>query len=93
MVVDKKEALVIESKHEREEKANISIGFSFYSNSESIVLSYASIFEVVYNQSVLFQQLKDEDNIKTEFINIAAHESNSYNAHTKRYGNPRRKAG
>ena len=74
LVIDKKEALVIELKHEREEKATALIGFSFYSNSESIVLSYASIFEVLYNQSVHFQQLKDEENIKNEFINIAAHE-------------------
>jgi two-component system, OmpR family, sensor histidine kinase VicK len=74
LVIDKKEALVIELKHEREQKATALIGFSFYSNSESIVLSYASIFEVLYNQSVLFQQLKNDENIKNEFINIAAHE-------------------
>ncbi len=58
----------------REEKVTASIGFSIYSNSEPTVLSYASIFEVLYNQSILFQQLKQEDNIKSEFINVAAHE-------------------
>jgi signal transduction histidine kinase len=50
------------------------IGFFIFYNSESIVLSYASIFEVLYNQSILFQQLKDEENIKNEFVNIAAHD-------------------
>ena len=58
----------------KEEEKTASIGFSIYSNSEPTVLSYASIFEVLYNQSILFQQLKQEDNIKSEFINVAAHE-------------------
>jgi len=74
LVVDRKEALIVELKHEREEKQTASIGFSIYSNSESIVLSYSSIFEVIYNQSVLFGQIKEDEKIKNEFINIAAHE-------------------
>jgi two-component system, OmpR family, sensor histidine kinase VicK len=74
LVVDRRESLVMELKHVREEKATASIGFSIYSNSEPTVLSYASIFEVLYNQSMIFQQLKQEDSIKSEFINIAAHE-------------------
>ncbi len=74
LVVDKKESLIMELKHMKGEKETASIGFSIYSNSEPTVLSYASIFEVLYNQSMLFQQLKQEDNIKSEFINVAAHE-------------------
>ena len=49
-------------------------GFSINSNSESTLSSYASIFEVLYNQSILFEQLRQDDNIKSEFINVAAHE-------------------
>ena len=74
LVVDRKESLIMELKHLREEKHTASIGFSIYSNSQSIVLSYASIFEVLYNQNILFDQMKEEENIKSEFINIAAHE-------------------
>ncbi|HEX5519578.1 MAG TPA: hypothetical protein VFX18_03975, partial [Candidatus Nitrosocosmicus sp.] len=74
LVVDRKESLIMELKHIREEKLTASIGFSIYSNSESIVLSYASIFEVLYNQSILFEQMKEDENVKSEFINIAAHE-------------------
>ena len=74
LVVDRKESLIMELKHVREEKQTASIGFSIYSNSESIVLSYASIFEVLYNQSILFGQIKEDEKIKNEFINIAAHE-------------------
>jgi signal transduction histidine kinase len=74
LVVDRRESLVMELIHIPEEKTTAMVGFSFYSNSESTVLSYASIFEVLYNQSILFEQLKQEDRIKSEFINIAAHE-------------------
>ncbi len=74
LVVDRKESLIMELKHQKEETATAPIGFSFYSNSESIVLSYVSIFEVLYNQSILFEQLKQEDSVKSEFIDIAAHE-------------------
>ncbi|MBA3978252.1 MAG: HAMP domain-containing histidine kinase [Nitrosopumilus sp.] len=74
LVVDRKESLIMELKHLKEEKATALIGFSFYSNSESTVLSYASIFEVLYNQSTLFEQIKQEDSVKNEFIDIAAHE-------------------
>ena len=74
LVIDRRESLIMELKNVQEEKPNASVGFSIYSNSEPIVLSYASIFEVLYNQSMIFQQLKREDVIKSEFINVAAHE-------------------
>ena len=74
LVVDRKEALVVELKHLRIQQTTASVGFTIYSNSIPTVLSYASIFEVIYNQSILFEQLKQEGNLKDEFINIAAHE-------------------
>ena len=74
LVVDRKESLVMELIHTREEVSTAAIGFSIYSNSEPTVLSYSSIFEVLYDQSVLFQQLDQNDKIKSEFINVAAHE-------------------
>ena len=74
LVVDRKESLVMELIHTREEVATAAIGFSIYSNSEPTVLSYSSIFEVLYDQSVLFKQLDQNDKIKNEFINVAAHE-------------------
>nr|CAD42697.1 putative histidine kinase [uncultured crenarchaeote] len=74
LVVDRKESLVMELIHAREEVATAAIGFSIYSNSEPTVLSYSSIFEVLYDQSVLFQQLDQNDKVKSEFINVAAHE-------------------
>jgi two-component system, OmpR family, sensor histidine kinase VicK len=50
------------------------LGWSTYSNSQAIVLSYVSIFETLWRQTELYEQLQQADHIKTEFINIAAHE-------------------
>jgi two-component system, OmpR family, sensor histidine kinase VicK len=50
------------------------IGISTYSSSKPTVLSYLSIFETLWRQTELFEQLKQSDILKTEFINIAAHE-------------------
>ena len=65
---------------QKEEKENFStpittiLGTSIYSNSKSTVLSYLSIFETLWRQTELLQQLKQADILKTEFINVAAHE-------------------
>jgi two-component system, OmpR family, sensor histidine kinase VicK len=74
LIVDRKESMIMEFKHPIEDNISAATGFSVYSNSESTVSSYASIFEVLYNQSILFEQLRQDDNIKSEFINVAAHE-------------------
>src|SRR5688572_29296144 len=50
------------------------LGTSIHSNSKSTVLSYISIFETLWRQTELYQQLKQADILKTEFIDIAAHE-------------------
>ena len=47
---------------------------SIYSNSKSTVLSYIAIFEALWKETELFQQLKQEDIVKIEFINLVAHE-------------------
>jgi signal transduction histidine kinase len=74
LVADRKECLIMEIKNLEEEKINPAIGFSIYSNSVPTVLSYSSIFEMIYNQSILAQKLKHEGEIKDDFINTAAHE-------------------
>jgi two-component system, OmpR family, sensor histidine kinase VicK len=74
LIVDRKESMIMEFKHPIEDNLSAASGYSIYSNSESTVSSYASIFEVLYNQSILFEQLRQDDNIKSEFINVAAHE-------------------
>jgi len=79
ILVDKKHSLVMELKdkeydYSTTEAAIAEIGISTYSNSKPTVLSYLSIFETLWRQTELFEQLKQVDILKTEFINIAAHE-------------------
>jgi signal transduction histidine kinase len=50
------------------------IGLSTYSNSRPGVLSYVSIFENLWKETELYEQLKYQDKMQKEFINIAAHE-------------------
>jgi signal transduction histidine kinase len=50
------------------------MGLTSYSNSKSTVLSYASIFEALWIQTKLYEQLKEHERMEKEFIDIAAHE-------------------
>ncbi len=81
LVVDRKESLVIEVKDDVKGTFKNAIGFATYSNSSATVLSYVSIFESLWVQTELYQQLKDaneklkmHDIMQKDFINIAAHE-------------------
>ena len=49
-------------------------GLAVYSDSKPIALSYASIFESLWKQSELYEQLKIHDKMQKEFINVADHE-------------------
>ena len=73
LVVDRKESLVIESKDDTKDNSYAASGLAAYSNSKPIALSYASIFESLWKQSELYEQLKVHSRMQKEFINIAAH--------------------
>ena len=55
LIVDRKEAIVIELKHLLKDDSTASIGFSIYSNSIPTVLSFSSIFEMIHSQSILLK--------------------------------------
>jgi signal transduction histidine kinase len=74
VLVDKKECLIVELKDDTRDNSYSAVGISTYSNSKSIVSSYASIFESFWKQTELYEQLKIHDRMQKEFINIAAHE-------------------
>jgi two-component system, OmpR family, sensor histidine kinase VicK len=73
-LVDKRECTIVETKDDAKEDSYAAVGLSVYSNSKSIVLSYASIFESLWRQTELYEQLKIHDKMQKEFINITAHE-------------------
>ena len=74
VVVDKKESLVFEKKDDTKENFIEAVGLATYSNSKPTVMSYVSIFESLWEQVQLYQQLKAHDKMQKEFINIASHE-------------------
>jgi two-component system, OmpR family, sensor histidine kinase VicK len=81
LVIDRKASLVMELKDDSKTTFIEAIGLSTYSNSKAGVSSYVAIFENLWKQTELYDQLKEaheqlktHDKMQEEFINIAAHE-------------------
>ncbi len=74
LVVDNKASLMMELKDDRKKIFHEAIGLSTYSNSKAGVLSYVSMFESLWKQTQLYEELKSNEKMQNEFINIAAHE-------------------
>ncbi|HET7148830.1 MAG TPA: ATP-binding protein [Candidatus Nitrosopolaris sp.] len=74
VIADKKECIIVELRADSRDISSGAAGLSTYSNSKSIVSSYAIIFESLWKQTKLFEQLKAHDKLQEDFINIAAHE-------------------
>jgi two-component system, OmpR family, sensor histidine kinase VicK len=74
LVVDRKESLAIEKTDDSKLEFIEAIGLSTYSDSEPTVMSYVSIFEGLWKQAELVDQLEAHDKMQREFINIASHE-------------------
>jgi signal transduction histidine kinase len=58
VMVDRKECVIVESKDDTKGSSYDAAGISTYSNSKTIVSSYVSIFESLWNHSELYEQLK-----------------------------------
>jgi two-component system, OmpR family, sensor histidine kinase VicK len=81
LVADRKFSFVMEIKDDLKDTFIEAIRRSTYSNSNIAVLSYVAIFENMWNQSELhqqirqaYEQLKIDDIMHKEFINVAAQE-------------------
>jgi two-component system sensor histidine kinase VicK len=88
LLVDRKSLLAVELKDDSKDDFVEATGFSTYSNSDPGILAYISMFEDLWLQSQLFEQVieankrlanaNEQLNIRgkmqQEFINIAAHE-------------------
>jgi signal transduction histidine kinase len=84
LIVDRRHSLTIELKDDNKDNSSEAIGLATYANNKPTVLSFVSIFESLWEQTKLYQQLKDaneqlkvHDKMQKEFINIAAHELRS----------------
>ena len=81
LVADRKNSLVMEIKDDSKTTFDEAIGLSTYSNSKAGVLSYVFIFQNLWKQIELYEDIKKSheqlmilDKMQQEFINVAAHE-------------------
>jgi two-component system sensor histidine kinase VicK len=74
VLIDKKHCMIVELRDDAKDNSYDAAGLATYSNSKSIISSYASIFESLWKQNELYEQLKIHDKMQREFINVAAHE-------------------
>jgi two-component system sensor histidine kinase VicK len=81
LVVDRKLSLAVELKDDSQDDIHEALKSAVYSNSKSAAISYVAIFESLWKQvelieqvSSLCKQLKDQQTDQREFITIAAHE-------------------
>jgi two-component system, OmpR family, sensor histidine kinase VicK len=74
LIVDNKASLMMELKDDSKKTFHEAIGLSTFSNSKAGVLSYVSMFESLWRQTELNEELKNNEKMQKEFINIAAHE-------------------
>jgi two-component system sensor histidine kinase VicK len=73
-VVDNQKALRVELKVPSADTFSEAIGFAVYSNRSNTVSFFKSVFELLWNERMLNEQLKLHDKMQKEFINIASHE-------------------
>jgi hypothetical protein len=73
-IVDAAKFIRAELSDPNAENFSDAIGFTIYSNSKLSVESFRSVFELLWKEHILNEELKKADSIQKDFINIAAHE-------------------
>jgi len=73
-IIDREKFLRVELKRPGAEKFSDAIGLVIYSNRRTTVDSFESVFELLWNERMLVEELKKADRMQKEFISIAAHE-------------------
>ena len=81
LIVDRKTSIVVELKDDSNKTAFDAMGLGIYTNRVASVLPYVSMFESLWKQTELYeqinkvyQQLKIHDRLQEEFVNTVAHE-------------------
>jgi signal transduction histidine kinase len=73
-IVDNLKFFKAELREPDAEEISEAIGFAIYSNSKISANSFKSVFEMLWSERILNEELKRVDKIQKEFINVAAHE-------------------
>jgi two-component system, OmpR family, sensor histidine kinase VicK len=74
VIVDLKHLMLFELKDDTKKTSYDAVGLALYSDSRTLSLSYASVFDNLWKQTELYEKLAVHDKMQKEFINIAAHE-------------------
>ncbi len=74
LIADGKRFLRAELKKAEAKEFSEAIGFTLYSNSKRSVESFKSVFELLWNEHMINEQLKKTEELQSQFINVAAHE-------------------
>ena len=73
-IINDAEFIRFEIKEVLAEDFTDAIGFIVYSNTKVSVYSSRSFFELLWNERIQFEKLKEADELKSELINLLAHE-------------------
>jgi two-component system sensor histidine kinase VicK len=74
LIIDRKLYLIVELGDDSKETFLDAVRSGIQSNSRSTVTSYVTLFESLWQESELYDQLEVHDRMQQEFINIASHE-------------------
>jgi two-component system sensor histidine kinase VicK len=80
-IVDREKSMIFEIKDDTKDIFRYTLGLSIFIEGKSTALSYVSIFDSLWKQTELYEQLKEafvrlqmHEKMQKEFINTAAHE-------------------
>jgi signal transduction histidine kinase len=76
-VTDRNKILGIEVRDLDTDNLPKAVNYGLYSNRKLAVSSFRSIFDVLWKERMLNEQLKANDKVQKDFVNIAAHELRS----------------
>ncbi len=74
MTFDKQKTIILEIKNDNVFNLQDAAGLAIYIEGASTSTSYASIFESLWKQTEMYEQLQIHDKLQIDFINTAAHE-------------------
>jgi signal transduction histidine kinase len=74
VVFDRSKTVVLEIKDDSAHNFHDAFGVMIYIESKYTAMSYASIFDSLWRQTEMYEQLQVHDKMQKEFINVAAHE-------------------
>ena len=80
-IVDREKSMIFEIKDDTKDNFQYTLGLAIYIEGKSTALSYVSIFDSLWKQTELYEQVKEafvklqmNEKMQKEFINTAAHE-------------------